>query len=145
MIELCPDYGRFAQNGKIVVKLDRALYGCIELALLWYEAISAFLISNGFIQSNQDECLFILNDGNEIIHLAAYMSDLFISVKQIGSINHIERLLKTSPSTMDSGISPPLLLRCCLFALEGQELQRGWAVCSSALSDGKLFFYFSIK
>jgi hypothetical protein len=76
------------------VKLDRALYGCIESALLWYEAISTFIISLGFRQSDQDECLFILINETENIHLAVYVDDLFISSKNIESINLIELLLK---------------------------------------------------
>jgi hypothetical protein len=55
-----PSYNKFVHNGKVIVKLDRALYGCIESALLWYEAISSFLMSVGFQKCDQDECLFIL-------------------------------------------------------------------------------------
>jgi hypothetical protein len=52
------NYYNFVHNGKVVVKLDRALYGCIESALLWYEATSSFLMSVGFHRCDQDECFF---------------------------------------------------------------------------------------
>jgi hypothetical protein len=44
-----------------------------------YEAISTFLLSIGFRQSDEDECLFILINETENIHLAVYVDDLFIS------------------------------------------------------------------
>ena len=50
MIKLCEDYKKYADNrGCIVVRLDRALYGCVESAALWYENLSATLLTLGYI------------------------------------------------------------------------------------------------
>jgi hypothetical protein len=44
-----PHYSNhLAPNGTIVVKLDKALYGCIESAKLWYDDLSSFLLEIGF-------------------------------------------------------------------------------------------------
>jgi hypothetical protein len=90
LLELYPNYQPFINNGKIVVKLIRALYGCIESALLWYEAISSFLMSLGFNQSVHDECLFIKGIGKDAIHIAVYVDDLFISALKRADIKIIE-------------------------------------------------------
>ena len=38
VIERDPSYAKFVEpNGQILVKLDKALYGCIESAKLWYD------------------------------------------------------------------------------------------------------------
>lgn len=94
LVELYPKYQPFLSNGKIVVKLVRALYGCIESALLWYEAISSFLMSLGFNQSVHDECLFIKGIGKDAIHIAVYVDDLFISASKRADIQRIESEMK---------------------------------------------------
>ena len=46
---ISPTYDCFLRkNGTIVVKLKKALYGCVESAKLWYELISDKLIGIGF-------------------------------------------------------------------------------------------------
>ena len=44
------------------VALQRALYGLPQSSKAWYEEISKFLISKGFISSDADPCLFILKN-----------------------------------------------------------------------------------
>jgi hypothetical protein len=41
IVELFPRYAPFVFNGCITVQLDRALYGCIESALLWYKSATS--------------------------------------------------------------------------------------------------------
>jgi hypothetical protein len=94
LLELYPNYQPFINNGKIVVKLIRALSGCIESALLWYEAISSFLMSMGFDQSIHDKCLFIKGIGKDAIHIAVYVDDLFISALKRADIKIIESEMK---------------------------------------------------
>ena len=49
------------EKGNLVVKLKRALYGCIESGKLWFETIKAFLESIGLTSNPRDLCVF--NDG----------------------------------------------------------------------------------
>lgn len=47
-------YGKYADGkGCIVVKLEKALYGCVESAALWYHDLSASLFDAGF-EKNED-------------------------------------------------------------------------------------------
>ena len=41
-------------SGKLTVRLDKALYGCIESVKLWYDLISSKLLGLGFIQNPYD-------------------------------------------------------------------------------------------
>ena len=58
---MCLDssYSQFLlQNGTMIVKLKRALYGCVESARLWYEHISTSLKGLGFSNNPHDICVF---------------------------------------------------------------------------------------
>ena len=59
LIRIDPTYADFKEkNGSVVVKLDKALYGCIESSKLWYDFVSEWLLSLGFMVSDRDPCVF---------------------------------------------------------------------------------------
>ena len=59
LVQLDPSYAAFVRDdGTCVVELDKALYGTIEAAKLWYDNISAQLIADGFVQNPYDHCVF---------------------------------------------------------------------------------------
>jgi hypothetical protein len=68
-----------AENGKMTVILDKALYGCIESARLWYYTIKDFLEKDGFKVNSQDICVFNKGDGDNQLTIGLYVDDLFIS------------------------------------------------------------------
>jgi Reverse transcriptase (RNA-dependent DNA polymerase) len=45
-------------KGCLVVKLDKALYGCVESAALWYEHLATTLKSLGYETNDYDTCVF---------------------------------------------------------------------------------------
>ena len=54
-----PEFERFVlPDGKSVVKLQKALYGCVESARLWYEKIAADMEAMGFVRNQYDKCVF---------------------------------------------------------------------------------------
>jgi hypothetical protein len=59
LVEIKPAWRRYVgKNCTIVVQLERALYGLIEIAKLWYEEFSAYLKLLGFIPNPHDPCVF---------------------------------------------------------------------------------------
>jgi hypothetical protein len=59
LVDLDPTYRPFLDyKGMLVVALDKALYGCIESANLWYKNISATLIGGGYVSNPVDPCVF---------------------------------------------------------------------------------------
>ena len=45
-------------DGSVVVELDKALYGCVEAAKLWYQHLSSTLAAMGFVPNVEDPCAF---------------------------------------------------------------------------------------
>ena len=66
------------KNGGIVVKLRKALYGCIQSSLLWFNHISKILLDAGFSQNPCDECVFNCGEGKDMASVIVYIDDLLI-------------------------------------------------------------------
>jgi hypothetical protein len=75
------EYSKFLNDdGTIVVQLDKALYGCVESARLWYDHLKDLLLSFGFSVSPMDECIFNYCDNTGVITATAvfHVDDGFI-------------------------------------------------------------------
>jgi hypothetical protein len=71
-IDNAVDYTPFLNDdGTIVVQLDKALYGCVESARLWYNHLKDLLVSFGFSVSPLDECIFNYADESGVITATA--------------------------------------------------------------------------
>ena len=78
---LDPSYKEFlCRDGTVVVRLDKALYGCIESARLWYEHLSQTLIKKiGFRVNRKDACVFIKGHGSKQVVTCVHVDDLMIT------------------------------------------------------------------
>ncbi len=82
LIKIDPSYRRFlTRNNSIIVKLDKALYGCIQSGKLWFLDISNFLKSIGFTQTTADECVFFKSTAEKSIYILLYVDDFLIATK----------------------------------------------------------------
>ena len=58
MTDLDPTFTPFINSdGTLIVEFDRALYGCIESTLLWFQELSNFLTKTGFVPNPYDPCV----------------------------------------------------------------------------------------
>jgi hypothetical protein len=65
--QLRPEYRRFLdEKGELVMKLDKALYGCVQSARLWYDTFAAFLGELGYTPNEKDCCVFNKYDANGV-------------------------------------------------------------------------------
>jgi N-acetylmuramoyl-L-alanine amidase len=81
MMQVAPEYANFEKLGKLVFKLKKALYGCIQSARLFYEHLRKTLIGLGFEPNPYDPCVFnMMIDGQQCTVLI-YVDDLKISCK----------------------------------------------------------------
>ncbi len=67
----------------MVVQLDKALYGCVESAKLWYDHLRKTLESLGFTVNPHDICVFNkgdVKDGTQCT-IALHVNDLTITCK----------------------------------------------------------------
>ena len=53
-----PEYRDYINaDGSLTLVLEKALYGLIELSLLWYEILSGFFKDRGFVKNPRDRCV----------------------------------------------------------------------------------------
>ena len=74
LVKVDPTYEQYLDDKDcITVKLIKALYGCIESALLWFEHLSNSLLEIGFKQNPQDPCVFNLGEGENQCTFCVYV------------------------------------------------------------------------
>ena len=95
LANLDPKYKQYMNgSGRIVVKLLKALYGCVESALLWYEHLSNTLLSMGFIKNRLDDCVFNRGVGEDQCTICVHVDDLFITCKNMATIKGVTKELE---------------------------------------------------
>ena len=58
LVMIKPEYAVFVNNkGELVAKLDKALYGCVQSARLWYDLLVKVLTEDGYVINEQDVCV----------------------------------------------------------------------------------------
>ena len=80
-------------NGKILVKLLKAQYGCIESAKLWYNYISTALVEQGFSINVFHRCIFQKQDGETWTYTTLYVDDLLIVRDKVKEVDEVIRKL----------------------------------------------------
>jgi hypothetical protein len=80
MIKLRPSMATFRNDkGRIVAKLNKALYGCVVSAKLWYEHMSGILRALGFRSNPYDVCVFNKTHDGRQITVCLYVDDLLVT------------------------------------------------------------------
>jgi hypothetical protein len=101
LCSLCPKYKNYIlEDGSVIVKLKKALYGCIESAKLWYDHISNTLIKDGFEANEYDICVFNKMVNGKQITLCIYVDDIMISSEDDYAIMSVIELLKNTYNTI---------------------------------------------
>ena len=81
MVKLSPDYAKYTDaRGCVVVRLDKALYGCVELAALWYENLRESMKKLGYTPNPIDICVFNKTGEKGVqCTVAVHVDDLMIT------------------------------------------------------------------
>ena len=67
-------------DGTCVVQLDKALYGTIEAARLWYDNMKGRLVADGFVPNPYDPCVFNkTNRAGLQITVVLYVDDMMVT------------------------------------------------------------------
>ena len=98
LCEIDPSYKKFLPKvGKqeITVKLDKALYGCVQSARLWYNTLSKYMKSIGFQPNPVDVCVFNRTDesGNQTT-VCFHVDDGLATSSSMNDLQKLERELK---------------------------------------------------
>jgi len=82
-VECMPYLGEYLdQQGRLVVKVDKAMYGLIQSAKLWYKELTRHLMSHGFQKCKSDERMLVKRmDNGEHIIILLYVDDILVMGK----------------------------------------------------------------
>jgi hypothetical protein len=81
LVAIDPSYQKYVRkDGTCVVRLKKALYGCIESARLWYDKISSDLEKLGYSKNAYDPCVFNRTeaDGTQVT-IVIHVDDILLS------------------------------------------------------------------
>jgi len=81
------------EDGTMLVKLDKALYGCAESASLFYEHLTNSLQSLGFVINPYDPCVLNknVNEKGDQCTITIHVDDLKISCRDSGYLDQFEK------------------------------------------------------
>ncbi len=92
LVEVKPEWRQYVgKNGTIVVQLERALYGLIESAKLWYEEFCAYLKQLGFVANSHDQCVFNKDFNGKQCRLVLYVDDCFVDCEDPAALDYAEQ------------------------------------------------------
>jgi hypothetical protein len=79
LVEEMPTLRRFVEpSGKLLAKILKAMYGLIQSAALWYDALTTFLKRIGFIPNSIDNCVLNMKHDGRNITIVLYVDDILI-------------------------------------------------------------------
>jgi hypothetical protein len=67
------------ENGKLLVKLNKALYGTLDAAKLWYEKLTGVLTKMGFVANLVDPCVMNKTVNGKQLTVILYVDDLLLT------------------------------------------------------------------
>ena len=102
-----PNYKTYIrEDGSLVVKLKKALYGCVQSAKVWYDTLTGKLSELGYTKNKADECVFnkVDHSGNQVT-IVVHVDDILITATGDHSLDVELQLLegKFGELTIDKG------------------------------------------
>jgi hypothetical protein len=102
-IYIIPPEGINIPEGCDCLKLKKALYGLKQSPREWYDNLSCFLISIGFIKLHADNCMYIKHKDDNICMVLIYVDDLAIAGSNMSVIDRIKNEFKNRYKMKDLG------------------------------------------
>jgi hypothetical protein len=79
VVELCPEYADFVnKDGIMYAKMLKAMYGCVQASLLWYQLLVEVLSGIGFVVCEVDPCVMRLIVDGIVNIILIYVDDLLV-------------------------------------------------------------------
>jgi len=72
------DSSMIQDDGSVIVRLEKALYGLRQSGRIWYDLLSSKLEGLGYVRSDIDRCIFTKIEGTSTTHIAVYVDDLLV-------------------------------------------------------------------
>jgi hypothetical protein len=100
LVKINPDRYQLDADGCIYVVLEKALYGCVESARLWYEEISSTLLGAGLVANGKDPCVFNIVRGGHQITVCLYVDDLLVTSVDNADLEWVAALMRAKYKTV---------------------------------------------
>jgi hypothetical protein len=113
------------ENGKLIVRVDRAMYGLIQSAKLWYNELTRHLLAKGFKKSTADECILVKKmESGQYILVILYVDDILVLGKVKEDRHWVKRILEDEYKkiTFDEGDRLTYLGMTILKRVDGYEI-----------------------
>jgi len=95
LIEALPEFKEFVDDkGRILVEIEKALYGLVQSAKLWFDTLAGVLNRNGFKCNLMDPCVFNKTVNGDQITVVVYVDDLLITCRCKSEINKVKSLIE---------------------------------------------------
>jgi hypothetical protein len=122
LVDIDPSCYALEDNGCIVVRLNKALYGCLESAKLWYDDISATLRGMGFTANRKDPCVLNVMRGGHQVTVNIYVDDVLCTSVDQSDIDWVatELKLKYGELTVNTGMKHSYLGQTLDFSSRGE-------------------------
>jgi hypothetical protein len=82
------------RSGKLLVKLDKAMYGTLDAAKIWYDKLTGALRDMGFDHNDVDPCVMNKMFNGKQCTLVVYVDDLLISCEDGDVLTSVTEELK---------------------------------------------------
>ena len=94
LLQVRPDYTSYVQDdGTLLMELDRALYGLIQSARLWYDRLTEVLSKGGYKVNQVDPCVWNHGTGIGQCTVLFHVDDLSCSSTNLEKLKALEAVL----------------------------------------------------
>ena len=91
------------EEGHLVCKLERTIYGLKQSPRAWYERLHAHLQKNGFSRSNADHSVYVRRMGGEFMIILVYVDDLILASNSKPMLQGFKNAMKEEFKMSDLG------------------------------------------
>eukprot|EP00253_Pinus_taeda_P025925 PITA_25925 len=107
-MEQLEDFVR-GRSRRLVCKLRKSLYGLRQSPKQWYKKFDFFMVSQNFVRSEYDHCVYFKSFNGIFIILALYVDDMLIASKSMEEINRLKAQLSMTFDMKDLGAAKHIL------------------------------------
>lgn len=93
----------FVQGKNQVYKLKKSLYGLKQSGRMWNSVLHSFLLSQNFVQSMCDNCVYTKHNNNLKTIIIVWVDDIIISGSNLNCVNQIKLALSNKFKMKDLG------------------------------------------
>jgi hypothetical protein len=107
-VECMPEVKPFlGEDGKLIVRVDKAMYGLIQSARLWYNELTRYLCSKGFKKCEADDCILVkqMLNGQYLIAVL-YVDDILVMGKVQEDRHWVRSILQAEYEKITVGEGP---------------------------------------